>query len=98
MHIVFLPTSFTASIRGLKSASPIKKIPTSYLDQYDVGIFLMGDADFKPLIEAVKDVGKKTMCISYPENSAKELTRTFDMRETLTLNEIKQLATTHLTS
>ena len=65
----------------------VDAITKAYLDQYDVGIFLMGDADFKPLIEAVKDVGKKTMCLYYPENAAKELTRTFDMRQTLDLQE-----------
>ena len=75
--------------KGVDILMSVDAITKAYLDQYDVGIFLMGDADFKPLIEAVKDVGKKTLCLYYPTNSSRELTRIFDMRETLDLNEIR---------
>ncbi len=81
--------------KGVDILMSIDALTKAYLDQYDVGIFVMGDADFKPLIEAVKDIGKKTMCIYYPPSSAKELTRVFDMRVPLNLEDI-ELFTKHL--
>jgi uncharacterized LabA/DUF88 family protein len=82
--------------KGVDILLSVDALTKAYLDQYDVGIFVMGDADFKPLIEAIKDTGKQTMCIYYPQNTAEELTRTFDIREPLSLHDIKTL-TTHLT-
>ena len=81
--------------KGVDILMSIDAITKAYLDQYDVGVFVMGDADFKPLIEAVKDIGKKTMCIYYPPSSAKELTRVFDMRAPLDIEDIG-LFTKHL--
>lgn len=63
----------------------------AYRNQYDTGIFLMGDRDFVPLIEAVNDAGKKTVCIYYPPNTSKELLRSFDMSMGLGKSEIKDM-------
>ncbi len=81
--------------KGVDILMSVDALTKAYLDQYDVGIFVMGDADFKPLIEAVKDTGKKTMGIYYPQNSAKDLTRVFDMRAPLD-KEIIGLFTKHI--
>jgi len=43
-------------------------------------MFMMGDGDFVPLIEAVKDAGKKTIIVYYPPNCSKDLIRCCDMR------------------
>lgn len=51
----------------------------AYLHQYETAIFIMGDRDFVPLIEAVNDAGKKTICIYYTANASKDLIKTFDM-------------------
>ena len=50
------------------------------LDHHDRGLFLLGDRDFIPLIEALKAAGKKTFGIFYIDNVAKGLIRTFDFR------------------
>lgn len=63
----------------------------AYRNQYDVGIFLMGDRDFVPLIEAVNDAGKKTICVYYPPNTSDELLKTFDMSMGLGKSEIEDL-------
>lgn len=39
----------------------------AYRNQYNTAIFIVGDGDFIPLIEAVNDAGKKTICIYGPE-------------------------------
>lgn len=77
--------------KGVDILMSVDAITKAYTDQYDVGIFLMGDRDFIPLIEAVKDSGKKTMCMYYPANSSNDLIRTFDMRDALDQNNIKLL-------
>ena len=52
---------------------------------------MLGDRDFIPLIKAVNDAGKKTVCIYYHPNSPKELVRSFDMSMGLGKSEIKDL-------
>jgi uncharacterized LabA/DUF88 family protein len=66
--------------KGVDILMAIDAITKAYTNQYDTAMFMMGDRDFIPLIEAVKDAGKKTMCVYYPRNSSKDLIRTFDMR------------------
>jgi uncharacterized LabA/DUF88 family protein len=63
----------------------------AYRNQYDTGIFLMGDRDFIPLIEAVNDAGKETVCIYYSPNTSEELLRSFDMSIGLGKSEIMDL-------
>jgi uncharacterized LabA/DUF88 family protein len=63
----------------------------AYRNQYDTGIFLMGDGDFVPLIEAVNDAGKKTICIYGPRNTSKDLVESFDMSMMVGESEIQDL-------
>lgn len=63
----------------------------AYRNQYGAGIFLMGDRDFVPLIEAVNDAGKKTVCVYYPPFTSEELLKTFDMSIGLGKSEIEDL-------
>ena len=68
---------------------PVDAITKAYQNHYDTGIFLMGDADFIPLIEAVKNAGKKTMLIYHKSNSSKDLVNTFDMHSFLEEQHLK---------
>ena len=58
----------------------IDALTKAYQNHYETGMFMMGDRDFIPLIEAVKNAGKKTVCIYHPPNTSKDLVRVFDMR------------------
>jgi len=66
--------------KGVDVLMAIDALTKAYRDHYDTGMFVMGDGDFVPLIEAVKDAGKKTMCVNYPPNSSDDLIRCCDMR------------------
>lgn len=77
--------------KGVDILMAIDALTKAYRNQYDTGIFLLGDRDFIPLIKAVNDAGKKTVCIYYPPNSPKELVRSFDMSMGLGKSEIKDL-------
>lgn len=52
----------------------------AYQNQYETGIFMVGDRDFLLLIEAMKNVGKKTLCFSHETDCSVDLLRCFDMR------------------
>jgi uncharacterized LabA/DUF88 family protein len=43
-------------------------------------MFMLEDADFKPLVDAVKDAGKKTLGIHCKETCPSDLTQSFDAR------------------
>jgi uncharacterized LabA/DUF88 family protein len=47
--------------KGVDLLMGIDSITKAYRNQYDTGMFLIGDSDFIPLIEAVKDSGKKQL-------------------------------------
>jgi len=64
--------------KGVDILMAIDALTKAYQNQYDVGIFIMGDRDFVPLIEAVKNAGKKTFCVMYELNCPPELIRCFD--------------------
>jgi uncharacterized LabA/DUF88 family protein len=49
--------------KGVDILMAVDAIGKAYQNHYDTGIFLLGDADFIPLIEGVKDAGKKTMLV-----------------------------------
>ena len=66
--------------KGVDVLMAIDALTKAYQDHYDTGMFMTGDGDFVPLIEAVKDAGKKTMCVYYPPNSSEDLIRCCDMR------------------
>jgi uncharacterized LabA/DUF88 family protein len=66
--------------KGVDILLAIDALSMAYLDHYDSGLFLLGDRDFIPLIEQVKNTGKKTYGFFYSENVSKELSLTFDFR------------------
>ena len=66
--------------KGVDILMAIDALTKAYQNQYEVGMFLLGDADFKPLIEAVKSAGKKTVGMYYKPTCRKDLARSFDMR------------------
>ena len=47
--------------KGVDTLMAIDALTKAYLNHYDTGIFLLADRDFIPLIEAVKNTGKKTV-------------------------------------
>ena len=46
--------------KGVDILMAIDVLTMAYLDYCESGFFVLGDRDFKPLIDAVKDSGKKT--------------------------------------
>ena len=66
--------------KGVDILLAIDALSMAYLDNYDSGLFVLGDRDFIPLIEAVKATGKKTFGFWYNEKVSKELSRVFDSR------------------
>jgi len=75
--------------KGVDILMSVDAIAKAYQNHYDTGIFLLGDADFIPLIEGVKNAGKKTMLVYHKANSSKELVNTFDMRSFLEERTLK---------
>jgi len=66
--------------KGVDILMAIDALTKAYQNQYETAVFLLGDADFKPLIEAVKHAGKKTLGIYYRPTCPKDLSDSFDMR------------------
>lgn len=66
--------------KGVDVLMAIDALTKAYQDQYDIGVFMMGDGDFLPLIEAVKDAGKKTLLVYHEKNTSIDLKRCFDWR------------------
>lgn len=66
--------------KGVDILMAIDALVKAYQGHYDTGVFLAGDRDFLPLIEAVKDTGKKTFCISHLPTCSPDLLRCFDYR------------------
>ena len=71
--------------KGVDVLMAIGSLTMAYQDIYDSGLFLLGDRDFIPLIEAVKATGKKTYGFLYGKNISQKLRMTFDYR--MMLNE-----------
>ena len=74
--------------KGVDTMMAIDALTKAYLDQYDVAIFLVGDRDFIPLIDAVKEAGKKALFIADPQSCSKELRRHFDEGWTIKKEDI----------
>jgi len=79
--------------KGVDILMAIDALSKAYMDHYDTAIFLLGDRDFIPLIEAVKDSGKKTFGLYYGtmelegrvrSKVSNELSKVFDFRLVLT--------------
>jgi len=66
--------------KGVDILMSVDALTMAYRNHYDTGLFLLGDRDFIPLIDAVKNAGKKTYLFSYIDKVSKELIQTFDFR------------------
>jgi len=75
--------------KGVDILMAIDALTMAYQNQYETAMFLLGDADFKPLIEAVKHAGKKTLGIYYRPTCPKDLSDSFDMRIWLRKDDFK---------
>jgi len=71
--------------KGVDILMAIDALTKAYQNQYETGMFMLEDADFKPLIDAVKDAGKKTIGIHDRTTCPEDLARSFDVR--IWLNE-----------
>jgi len=76
--------------KGVDVLMAIDVLSKAYENQYDAGVFLMGDRDFQPLIEAVKHTGKKTVGVYNIRSCADDLARSFDMRLFVHENAIRE--------
>jgi uncharacterized LabA/DUF88 family protein len=74
--------------KGVDVLMAIDSLTMAYQDIYDSGLFLLGDRDFIPLIEAIKATGKKTCGFLYEKNISQKLRVTFDYRKILNAKEI----------
>lgn len=79
--------------KGVDILLCIDALSKAYQNQYDVAIFLVGDRDFIPLVNAVKNSGKKAFGFYFGEQKSSGLVktkvpmalcRTFDLRVVLT--------------
>jgi uncharacterized LabA/DUF88 family protein len=75
--------------KGVDILMAVDALTKAYQNHYDTGMFLMGDRDFIPLIEAVKNAGKKTICVFCDSHCSKELVRTFDMNIAFKAEHVK---------
>jgi len=79
--------------KGVDIRMAIDALAKAYQNHYDHGVFMVGDTDFIPLIEAVKDAGKKTLLLGLcPANFTKcppDLMRVFDQRIYIGFDDIK---------
>ena len=76
--------------KGVDTLMAIDALTKAYTHQYDTGMFMIGDRDFIPVVEAVKDAGKKTMCVYYPPSTSRDLVRIFDMHVSLDKQTVKK--------
>jgi len=66
--------------KGVDILMAIDALTNAYQNRYETGMFMLEDADFKPLIGAVKDAGKKTIGIHVKETCPKDLALSFDVK------------------
>ena len=66
--------------KGVDILMAIDALTMAYRNYYDAGMFVIGDRDFVPLIDSVKNAGKKTIGVFHRPNSSMELMKTCDMR------------------
>lgn len=75
--------------KGVDILMAIDALTMAYRNYYDAGIFFLEDRDFLPLIEAVKQAGKKTFQVFYGVKGSDQLRRVFDFRIALTKDLMK---------
>jgi len=76
--------------KGVDIQMAVDALTMAYRNYYDTGLFLLADRDFIPLIEAVKNAGKKTYLFNYVGKTPLELTLTFDFRYGFRKQEMEQ--------
>ena len=77
--------------KGVDILMAIDSLTKAQQNQYDVALFLLGDRDFIPLVNAIKDTGKKTLWIGYLKNVSPELLHCFDIGLKMSENSFKEL-------
>lgn len=65
--------------KGVDSLMAIDALTKAYQNQYETAMFMLEDADFKPLVDAVRDAGKKTVGIHVKETCPEDLALSFDV-------------------
>lgn len=79
--------------KGVDILLAIDALSKAYQNQYDTAVFLLGDRDFIPLVEAIKSTGKKVFGVYYGQLRAdgkietrisQELCSRYDLRIVLT--------------
>ena len=76
--------------KGVDTLMAIDALTKAYTNQYDTGMLMIGDRDFIPVVEAVKDAGKKTMCVYHPPSTSRDLVRIFDMHVSFDKQTVKK--------
>lgn len=65
--------------KGVDTIMAIDALTKAYQNQYDVAIFIAGDRDLVPLLNAIRDTGKKIFLITETSHCSPELTRSSDV-------------------
>jgi len=76
--------------KGVDILMAVDALSMAYRNYYDTGLFLLSDRDFIPLIEAVKNAGRKTYLFNYVRKTPLELSQTFDFRFGFRKQEMEQ--------
>ena len=66
--------------KGVDILMAIDALTKAYQNQYETTMFLLEDADFKPLVDAVKNTGKKTIRVFMKETCPIDLASSFNTR------------------
>jgi len=76
--------------KGVDILMAVDALSMAFRNHYDTGLFLLADRYFIPLIEAVKNAGKKTYSFNHVKKTPIELTQTFDVRYGFRTKEMEQ--------
>jgi len=70
--------------KGVDTQIAIDMLSKAYEDHYDIAVLIAGDEDFLPVVEAVKNTGKRVYGVYFESHISNDLKESFDRHLTLT--------------
>lgn len=77
--------------KGVDGLIAIDMLSKAYQDHYDIAVLIAGDEDIKPVVDAVKDAGKRVYGVFFSQHISKELDDSFDKRFVISNDWIARL-------